>query len=180
VPTVFRGGNVRVAVLTRNEHEPPHVHVEHPDGVIVVLLDEKTKTAQLREATRKMKVADERGRIEPRADSVSYDEKKGLIVLNLHGGAILSLPVSVIRELRKARPKELKSVRAGFGGESISLEALDIDISIPGLLRDIIGMTSAAALLGRKGGSVKSEAKALAVRENGKRGGRPQKTLQPA
>lgn len=31
----------------------------------------------------------------------------------------------------------------------------------------------AAAALGRKGGSVKSEAKAKAARENGKRGGRP-------
>jgi len=33
----------------------------------------------------------------------------------------------------------------------------------------------AAKILGRKGGSVKSEKKAAAVRENGKRGGRPRK-----
>jgi len=33
--------------------------------------------------------------------------------------------------------------------------------------------SSAAALLGRKGGSVRSEAKAAAVRANGRRGGRP-------
>ena len=124
--------------------------------------------------------ADERARIEPRADQVRYDEKKGLVVMDLHGGAILGLPVSVIRELRNAQPKELRSIRAGFGGESISLDALDIDISIPGLLKDLVGMTSAAALLGRKGGAAKSDAKAAAVRENGKRGGRPRKTLQTA
>jgi hypothetical protein len=33
----------------------------------------------------------------------------------------------------------------------------------------------AAALLGRRGGSVRSEAKTAAVRENGKLGGRPRK-----
>lgn len=32
-----------------------------------------------------------------------------------------------------------------------------------------------AALLGSKGGSAKTEAKAAAARENGKRGGRPKK-----
>jgi hypothetical protein len=78
--------------------------------------------------------------------------------------------------LAGAKPKQLKTVRAGFGGESITLDDLDVDISVPGLLRDLVGMTSAAALLGRKGGSATSEAKAAAVRENGKRGGRPRKT----
>ncbi len=34
-------------------------------------------------------------------------------------------------------------------------------------------LSSAAALLGRKGGKVKSPAKTAAVRENGKLGGRP-------
>jgi len=36
-----------------------------------------------------------------------------------------------------------------------------------------ISTSQAAAALGRKGGSVKSEAKAKASRENGKKGGRP-------
>lgn len=119
-----------------------------------------------------------RARIEPRADRVSYDAKNRLIMLDLRGGAILGLPVGAIRELAGAKPNQLKTVRAGFGGESITLEDLDVDISIPGLLRDLVGITSAATLLGRKGGSATSEAKAAAVRENGKRGGRPRKTPQ--
>jgi hypothetical protein len=36
-------------------------------------------------------------------------------------------------------------------------------------------VNEAAALLGRKGGSVKSERKAAASRANGKKGGRPRK-----
>lgn len=39
-------------------------------------------------------------------------------------------------------------------------------------------LKQAAALLGRKGGQVRSEAKTRAVRENGKLGGRPRK-VQP-
>ena len=123
---------------------------------------------------------EERARIEPRAERVSYDPKNRLIMLDLRGGAVLGLPVGAIRELAGAKPSQLKTIRAGFGGESITLEDLDVDISIPGLLRDLVGLTSAATLLGRKGGSAKSEAKAAAVRENGKQGGRPRKAPQPA
>jgi hypothetical protein len=37
-------------------------------------------------------------------------------------------------------------------------------------------LSNAAAALGRKGGAVKSERKTAAVRENGKKGGRPPKS----
>jgi hypothetical protein len=42
----------------------------------------------------------------------------------------------------------------------------------------LIRKNPAAVTLGRKGGKVKSEAKAEAARENGKRGGRPRKRKQ--
>lgn len=46
----------------------------------------------------------------------------------------------------------------------------------PDLMRDYESDVSyAAAVLGRKGGSVKSLKKALSSRENGKKGGRPRK-----
>ena len=37
-------------------------------------------------------------------------------------------------------------------------------------------VSAAAAVMGRKGGSARSEAKTAAVRENGRKGGRPKKT----
>ena len=46
----------------------------------------------------------------------------------------------------------------------------DRDYCVPVDLRE------AAAALGRKGGSARSEAKTAAVRENGRKGGRPKKT----
>jgi hypothetical protein len=60
MPTILRVGNLRIAILTRNEHEPPHVHVEHPDGTIVVSLDERTHTATLRESSRRVRRGDVR------------------------------------------------------------------------------------------------------------------------
>lgn len=122
----------------------------------------------------------ERAQRELRADRVSYDGKRRMIVFDLRSGAILAIPIGMIRELRGATATQLKFVRAGFGGESMTIDALDVDVSIPGLLRNVIGLTSAASLLGQKGGSAKSTAKSAAVRENGKRGGRPRKTTAPA
>jgi len=46
--------------------------------------------------------------------------------------------------------------------------------STPSKMSDI---SSAAAALGRKGGKSKSEAKLAAIRENGKKGGRPRKPV---
>jgi len=40
-------------------------------------------------------------------------------------------------------------------------------------------LSKAAAALGKKGGESKSEAKAAAARENGKKGGRPKKDKPP-
>ncbi|GAC1404493.1 MAG: DUF2442 domain-containing protein [Candidatus Velthaea sp.] len=119
--------------------------------------------------------ANQRARIEPRAERVSYDEQRGLIVLKLRLGAILELPVGSIRELRDAQPKQLQEVRAGFDGKTVTVDELDVDISIPGLVSALVGMESAATVLGRKGGAVKSQTKTKAVRKNGTQGGRPRK-----
>jgi len=45
---------------------------------------------------------------------------------------------------------------------------------------DIEARREAARILGRAGGSVKSERKAAAARENGKKGGRPRKNKEEA
>jgi hypothetical protein len=58
VPTVLRVGNFRISIMIRDEHEPPHVHVEHPDGKIVVLLDEISRQARVIRATRRLKSHD--------------------------------------------------------------------------------------------------------------------------
>jgi hypothetical protein len=48
VPTILRVGSIDIAINLRDEHEPPHVHVRHPDGSIVVVLDEASNTVSTR------------------------------------------------------------------------------------------------------------------------------------
>lgn len=124
--------------------------------------------------------AEKRARIEPRAEYVTYQPLTSSIKIGLRDDVTLEIPVWMISELAGATPEQLMQMRAGMNGEALTVEEIDVDVSIPGLLRDLVGVTAAAAALGRKGGSARSEAKAAAVRENGKRGGRPRKAPQPA
>ncbi|HTD33223.1 MAG TPA: DUF4160 domain-containing protein [Candidatus Elarobacter sp.] len=48
MPTIVRMGSIAIAINIRDEHEPPHVHVRHPDGTIVVVLHEATHTVSTR------------------------------------------------------------------------------------------------------------------------------------
>lgn len=62
--TILRIDGFRIAILTRDEHEPPHVHVEHPNGTVVVLLDERSRQARLREKARGVAARDVRRVVE--------------------------------------------------------------------------------------------------------------------
>jgi len=64
-------------------------------------------------------------------------------------------------------------------GYALRWERLDADFTVIGLLAGIFGTKAWMSELGRKGGNARSEAKASAVRENGKRGGRPRKDAAP-
>lgn len=52
-----------MAIFTRDEHEPAHVHVKHPDGFLVILLDETSRSGKLREKSRNLKSVDVRDAI---------------------------------------------------------------------------------------------------------------------
>jgi hypothetical protein len=81
------------------------------------------------------------------------------------------MPRPNIEEFAGVSSDNLKRVRIGIGGDVIELAHLDIHISMPGLLRDLFGLNVGQ----RNGGRSRSAAKAAAARENGARGGRPQK-----
>jgi len=59
---------------------------------------------------------------------------------------------------------------AGYG---LHREALDVDLSIPGLLAGLFGTK---AYMARHAGRATSPAKAAAARANGAKGGRPRKS----
>ena len=58
-----------------------------------------------------------------------------------------------------------------------SLDRLDADFNIAGLVAGIFGTKAWMSQLGRKGGQSTSSAKAESSRNNGKKGGRPKKVI---
>jgi len=60
-------------------------------------------------------------------------------------------------------------------GEALASEGLTDQGAVEAAYQKTREISYAAAILGRKGGSVRSPRKALSSRENGKKGGRPRK-----
>jgi len=114
-------------------------------------------------------------RTEPHAVWAKYDAPRKRLVMELRKGATVSIPVALLDELRGATPRQLAEAKASRFGDVIEFEDFDMHISVKGLMRDLVGLTGAAAMLGSAGGKATSPAKASAARTNGKRGGRPRK-----
>jgi hypothetical protein len=65
-------------------------------------------------------------------------------------------------------------------GSALHWESLDADLGVSQLVLGLFGSKTWMTELGRQGGRLKSVAKVQAARENGKRGGRPRKTIATA
>ncbi|HEY0545053.1 MAG TPA: DUF2442 domain-containing protein [Pyrinomonadaceae bacterium] len=137
-------------------------------------VDEAKLGRQHAEAIRRGK---EKLKTEPQARSATYDDKTRRLVIELKNGATFIVPSDLVQGLRGADPKLIAEVELLPRGAALHWERLDVDLSLAGLIAGVFGgeawMSSLAQELGRRGGSVKSEAKAAAVRANGRKGGRP-------
>jgi hypothetical protein len=110
---------------------------------------------------------------EPRAIEAKYLPASRHLRVRMANGASLSLPVSVIPELRAATRAQLIDIEILSGGDGLHWEALDFTISVPGLVASLFGPATWMSELGRLGGTRSTVAKAEAARRNGLRGGRP-------
>jgi len=121
--------------------------------------------------------AAERGRIarhnEPRAASVRYDRRRGRVIVELTNGCTFTFPPRLAQGLESATADQLAAVEVLGAGYGLHWEALDVDLSIPGLLAGLFGTK---AYMARHAGRVTSPAKAAAARANGAKGGRPRKS----
>lgn len=103
-----------------------------------------------------------------------YDANSRKVVIALPGEMQLTFPPYAVQGLDAATEEDLRTIELVDGGLGLRIERLDVDISIPGLLKGLRGSPQwMASHLGRTGGSSSILRKAQAARENGKRGGRP-------
>ena len=121
-----------------------------------------------------IEAAMERGRraqqTEPRAASARYDRKRGRVIVDLTNGCTFAFPPRMAQGLESATDDELAAIEILGAGYGLHWEALDTDLSVPGLLAGLFGTK---AYMARRAGQAKSPAKAAAARANGAKGGRP-------
>lgn len=114
----------------------------------------------------------------PRAVSAYFDEATARIVIAFSNESRFEFPARIAQGLEKAKAAQLKAIELSPSGLGLHIPALDVDLYIPALLAGVFGSASwTAARLGKAGGAARSEAKAAASRENGKKGGRPRKAV---
>ena len=101
-----------------------------------------------------------------------YESQTNHLVVDLHNGARVTLPIKEIRELRRHSADELAEVEVSPARDGLLWRSIGVGISAPGLLTDFFG-SAVHARLGAVGGSRSTPAKTLSARQNGAKGGRP-------
>jgi hypothetical protein len=132
-----------------------------------------------------MAAARERGRQsldqDPHAAAVDFLPEARQVRLQLTNGLVLLIPVAGIPELSGATDEQLSQCEVLGVGSGISWPDLDVDISVFGLvLAWTVGADWRLRIrqeLGREMGRLTTAAKVAAARSNGKKGGRPRKTV---
>jgi hypothetical protein len=112
------------------------------------------------------------------AVSARYDRRSARIVVELNTGVSVAFPARLAEGLAKAAPADLVQIEVSPTGLGLHWPRLDADVYLPALLQGVLGSKRwMAARLGASGGQARSAAKTAAARENGRKGGRPRKTV---
>jgi Protein of unknown function (DUF2442) len=112
---------------------------------------------------------------QPRAAAARYEGALGRVVVELTNGCTFMFPPRLAQGLETATDAQLAQVEILGAGYGLHWEALDVDLSIPGLLAGLFGTKTYMA---RQAGRATSPAKAAAARVNGAKGGRPRKVVR--
>ena len=110
---------------------------------------------------------------EPRAAAARYDRRSERVIVELANGCTFAFPPKLVQGLEAATEEQLSQVEILGAGSGLHWEALDADLSIPGLLAGLFGTK---AYLAQQAGRTTSPAKAAAARANGAKGGRPRRS----
>ena len=105
-----------------------------------------------------------------------YDRRSARIVIDLNTGVQVAFPSRLAEGLADASPEDLAEIEISPVGLGLHWPKLDADVYLPALLQGVFGSKRwMAAQLGAAGGQARSQAKAVAARANGRKGGRPRK-----
>ena len=117
---------------------------------------------------------------EPTAKTIVFTPETRSFDLLLANDTRVGFGADSLWELKGASTEDLAAIELSPSGSAISWPRLDIDISVAGLVLDLLGSTEWKQALrravNRDLARNKTEARARAARENGKKGGRPRKT----
>lgn len=114
----------------------------------------------------------------PHAIAARYDRRLRRVVIRLTTGLDISFLPRDAQGLEQATASDLQEIAISPSGLGIHFPKIDADIYLPALLEGFMGSEKwAAAHLGTLGGKAKTEAKAVAARQNGFKGGRPKKSF---
>jgi hypothetical protein len=110
------------------------------------------------------------------AVAARYDQSAGRVVVTLNTEVEISFPARSAEGLAGASADDLSAIEISPSGLGLHWPKLDADLYVPGLMAGQLGSRRwMAQALGAVGGAARSQVKAAAARENGKRGGRPAK-----
>jgi hypothetical protein len=128
-----------------------------------------TTDAEIEAALKRAKLHDS----EPRALTVEHISSLNLLIVGLSNKRRLILPTEEVQGLGKATHEQMQNYKLIGRGTGICFPELDVDLYVPALIEGVYGNRRWMAQLGKKGGRAKTEAKQLAARANGAKGGRP-------
>lgn len=112
------------------------------------------------------------------AEKARYDARTETLRISLLNGVAVAIPVALIQDLCDATDEARCQIEIHGVGYGLHWPALDLDLSVPGLLAGVFGTK---AWMDRqraaRAGAGTNPAKAAAARANGAKGGRPKKTV---
>ena len=128
------------------------------------------------EEMQRAEAAMEAKRAQGHATAARYDASSERLIVSIHNGIEMAIPVRLIEELSDADQADLAEIEITPAGLGLHWPRLDADVYVPGLLSGVFGSRQwMAAQLGAQGGRTSTPAKAAAARSNGAKGGRPRK-----
>ena len=106
-----------------------------------------------------------------------YTRRRQRVIVQLSTGVEVTFPVAVAEGLARASHEDLAEIEISPTGQGLHWPQLDADLYVPTLLQGAFSSRSwMATHMGAAGGKSRSLAKTTAVREKGRKGGRPRRT----